>query len=228
MAQTSARILLSGLALVLLGACASERTTPPNVKLSGLPIDHNPIGVEKSREVLEVAIDPAYPQLRIEDVRAMERFVAAYRDRGHGELVMVMPENGTYPDMAVEVVKQLRNIAWSNGVAWEDISGATYDARGMNTPVLMSFDVYEAVAPECLSMAAYNMADISSNNEPTYFGCSVRNNLAAMLADPADLLSQRELDPRDARRISLIMEAYRAGAPSGSAGNGEAVSSSGS
>lgn len=227
MAEIPARTLLSGLALVLLGACASERVTPPNVSFHGTPLDHNPIGVEKTREVLEVAINPAYPQLQIADVRAMERFVAAYRDRGHGPLYMVMPENGTYPDMAVEVVKELRNIAWEKGVAWEQISGATYDAGGMNTPVLMSFDVYEAVAPECLSLATYNMADVSSNNEPSYFGCSVRANMAAMLADPGDLLSQRELDPRDSRRVSLIMEAYRAGAPSGAAGNGEAVSSSG-
>lgn len=227
MVETTARTILSGLALVLLAACASERVTPPNVKLEGLPLDNNKIDVQKSQEVLEIAVDPRYPQLRREDVRAMERFVAAYRDRGHGELLMVMPENGLYPDMAVEVVKELRNIAWSHGVAWEEISGASYDAHGMNTPILMSFDVYEAIAPDCLSLAAYNMADISSNNEQSYFGCSVRSNLAAMLADPGDLLSQRELEARDSRRVSLIMEAYRNGGVTGASGNGEAVSSSG-
>ncbi|MCI4646527.1 MAG: CpaD family pilus assembly protein [Hyphomonadaceae bacterium] len=226
MAQTPARLMFSGLALALLGACASERVTPPNVQMTALPTDRNPIGVQKASEVLEVAIDPAYPQLRLEDIHAMERFVAAYRDRGHGDLVMIMPENGPYQDMAVEVVKELRNIAWQNGVAWEQIQGGTFDARGINAPVLMSFEVYEAVAPDCLSLAAYDMSDISSNNEPSYFGCAVRNNLAAMLADPGDLLSQREIDPRDARRVSLIMEAYRRGGVTSATGNGEAVSAS--
>ena len=227
MAETRAFLPLALAAALLASGCASERLEPTNVRLSGLPIDNNQIGVEQATEVLEIAINPAYPELQIEDLRALERFVAAYRDRGHGPLVMAMPENGPYPDMAVEVVKQARTLAWERGVAWEQIEGGTFDARGSNAPVILAFDVYNAIAPDCLSLAAYDMADISSNNEPSYFGCSVRANLAAMLADPGDLLALRELDPRDARRVSQIMEAYRNGAASGASGNGEAVSASG-
>ena len=51
MAEMSARTLLSGLALTLLAACASERVTPPNVSLQGVPLDNNKIDVQKSREV---------------------------------------------------------------------------------------------------------------------------------------------------------------------------------
>ena len=42
-------------------------------------------------------------------------------------------------------------------------------------------------------------------------GCSVRTNLAAMIADPADLLANRPLDPGDLVRREVILEKFRAG-----------------
>ncbi|MEL6661899.1 MAG: CpaD family pilus assembly lipoprotein [Pseudomonadota bacterium] len=213
-------LLASGVALAVLGGCSNnELALPENVQLEGLPFDNNRIGVERTTEVLEIEINPAYPELRIAERRALERFVAAYRDRGHGELIMAMPENGSYPAAAVEALKNVRNIAWENGVSWEQIAGSAYNANGSNAPILLAFDAYKAVAPECLSLAAYDMSDVSSNNEPAYYGCAVRNNIAMMLADPGDLLSRREISAPDNERISLVMEAYR----SGNWGGGEAV-----
>ncbi|MEL6567518.1 MAG: CpaD family pilus assembly lipoprotein [Pseudomonadota bacterium] len=214
------KFLLAGAALAAVGACSNnDLALPENVQLEGLPFDNNRIGVERVTEVLEIEINPLYPELRLADRRALERFVAAYRDRGHGELVMAMPENGLYPDASIEALKNVRNLAWESGISWEQISGSAYNANGANAPILLAFDAYEAVAPECLSLAAYDMSDISSNNEPAYYGCAVRNNIAMMLADPGDLLSRREISPGENSRVSIVMEAYR----SGNWGGGEAV-----
>ncbi|MEO0815893.1 MAG: CpaD family pilus assembly lipoprotein [Pseudomonadota bacterium] len=214
------KFLLAGAALAAFGACSNnDLALPENVQLEGLPFDNNRIGVERVTEVLEIEINPLYPELRLADRRALERFVAAYRDRGHGELVMAMPENGLYPDASIEALKNVRNLAWESGISWEQISGSAYNANGANAPILLAFDAYEAVAPECLSLAAYDMSDISSNNEPAYYGCAVRNNIAMMLADPGDLLSRREISPGENSRVSIVMEAYR----SGNWGGGEAV-----
>ncbi|MEM1105806.1 MAG: CpaD family pilus assembly lipoprotein [Pseudomonadota bacterium] len=214
------RVVLAAAAGLALGACQqNDLALPENVQLEGLPFDNNRIGVERTTEVIEIEVNPAYSDLRIADRRALERFVAAFRDRGHGALVMAMPENGSYPDAAVETLKNVRTLAWENGVAWEQISGSAYEANGLNAPIVLAFDAYEAVAPECLSLAAYDMSDVSSNNEPAYYGCAVRNNIAMMIADPGDLLSRREIDTPDNSRVSVIMEAYRAG----TWGGGEAV-----
>ena len=207
----SAQMLALALAATLPAACQGAAGPGDPVRLNGTPLDVHEIGVRGVSEVLELHTDPAYPTLKRADIRRLERFVAAYRDRGHGPLQMVMPENGANPQLAVEAVKVARELAWENGVAWEAISGSVYDARGRNAPIVMTFDVYEAVAPDCQSVAAYDLGNISSNNELGNFGCSVRYNLAAMIADPGDLLASRELDPRDSRRVSVIMEAYRQG-----------------
>lgn len=206
------KIALGALGVSVAGcANVSDRlSTPVNpAQTVVLPTEQNQIDVRRATEVLEVGINPAASELSGEDRRAVERFVATYRDRGHGKLAMAMPENGPYQQQSVEILKQIRSVAWENGVAWEQIEGSSFNARGANAPILLAFDVYEAVAPECLSLAAYDMSDVSSNNELGYYGCSVRANIAAMLSDPGDLLSRRELGAPDSRRVSLVMEAYR-------------------
>lgn len=223
-------LLTASLASVLVAvACESGPlgATPDNVRLEGTPLDRHPIGVEPATEVLEIDLDANFPTLRQEDRRRIESFVDAFRDRGFGELRMVLPENSATPDLAVEAVKEAREIAWARGIAWESIDGAAYDARGTNAPMILAFDVYQAVAPDCQSLAAYDLSDISSNNELGYFGCSVRFNIAQMLADPSDLLGERPLDRRDNGRVSIIMEAYRQGADTAAATGDEEVTVSG-
>ena len=215
-------------ALVVTGCSSSLKTDiPSNVLTEGTPLDRHVIDVEPSTEVLEVNLDGSFPTLRIADRARIENFIDNYRDRGHGELRMVMPENSATPALAVEAVKEAREIAWTRGLAWEAIDGAAYDAQGTNAPVILAFDVYEAVAPECKSLAAYDLSDISSNNELENFGCSVRYNIAHMIADPGDLLGNRELGRRDNDRVSIIMEAYRQGTATAAAGGEEEVTLSG-
>lgn len=213
--SAASKIAVLAATLGLVAGCANDLERPmdvPPIALQKTPLDFNQIGVQASTEVLEIALEPGAHSLNQADIDAIERFVAAYRDRGHGHLVMAMPENGANENLSRSALSKARTLAWTKGVAYERIDDKAYDAGGANAPFLLAFDVYEAVAPECLSLAAYDLSDISSNNEPEYFGCSVRANIAAMLSDPGDLLGNREMtDRRDPRRVSLIMEAYRNG-----------------
>ena len=43
------------------------------------------------------------------------------------------------------------------------------------------------------------------------YGCATQNNLAVMLADPADLKQPRKMDPADAARRDTVLEKYREG-----------------
>ena len=81
----------------------------------------------------------------------------------------------------------------------------------------MAFQVYDAIKPDCKSMAEYDVADIRSNNEMPSLGCSVRTNQAAMIADAADLLGQRELAEGDKLRRKVILDKFRMGESTASA-----------
>jgi pilus assembly protein CpaD len=71
------------------------------------------------------------------------------------------------------------------------------------------------VAPDCASKATLDFGDVSSNNNLPTLGCSVRTNLAAMIADPADLLGNRALGQSDLERREVILAKFRLGEVTG-------------
>jgi pilus assembly protein CpaD len=125
---------------------------------------------------------------------------------------MSLPESSANPQLAVAAVAEARAIAYENGVQYEEIEG-THHGEGslVSEPMILAFQSFEAIAPDCPSLATIDFADISSNNERSTLGCAVRSNLAAMIADPADLLGTRPLDKADPLRQSVILEKFRQG-----------------
>lgn len=205
--------LVAGIGFLALVGCASHAPTAvPDSYLQGTPLDRNAINVAKRTEFLEINISPEASQLSLSDKARISNFVGAYRNAGHGPLIMSLPESTANPQLAVAAVVEARAIAWENGVSYEEISGTSHGAGSdVSVPLILAYQGYEAIAPDCPSLAAFDMADISSNNEMPTLGCSVRSNLAAMIADPADLLGQRPLDEGDGVRRSIILSKFREG-----------------
>ena len=206
-------VLAAGLGLSALAACSSYApSNVPDTYLERTALDRNAIGVEKRTEFLEVAIHPEASQLSNADKASIKAFVAAYRDHGHGPLVMSLPESSANPQLAVEAVAEARAIAYENGVQYDEISGTSHGAGSdISEPLILAFQSYDAIAPDCPSLASVDFGDIRSNNELPTLGCAVRTNLAAMVADPADLLGTRPLDKADPIRRSVILEKFRQG-----------------
>lgn len=213
--RTRTTILLAcGLASALaLGGCASGKGgAVPESYLTGTTLDRNPIRVSEKTEYLEVQINPLDPHLRLAEKAKIRDFVADYKRRGHGPLMMSMPENQENQELTIKAVAEAREIAWSHGVEYEEISGSAYDARGEATaPLVLAFRAYDAIAPDCPQKSAFDFADATSNNDMPSLGCSVRTNMAAMIADPSDLLGERALEEGDLERRSNQLELYRQG-----------------
>jgi len=206
-------LLAAGLGLAALAACVSSApSNVPQSYLEGTALDRNAIKVEKKTEFLELGIHPQASELSLADKTRIANFVAAYRDHGHGPLIMSLPESSANPQLAVAAVAEARAIAYENGVQYEEISGTSHGADSLvSEPLILAFQSYTAIAPDCPSMASQDIVDISSNNEKPTLGCAVRSNLAAMIADPADLLGTRPLDRADPIRRSVILEKFRQG-----------------
>lgn len=215
----SLKTALLGTAIALGGltACQSggDRTIPLSY-LEATPLDRHTIGVTSETEYLELNLNPGDTQLRKTDKQRLHNFIAGYVDHGHGPLIMSMPEGTPNPQFAVQAVAEAREIAWGYGVEYEEIAGGAYDARGaFDAPLVLAYKSFDAVAPECTPLSRIDFADVSSNNETENFGCSIRANMAAMVADPADLLGERALDPGDVERRTGMLERYRSGEPTG-------------
>ena len=206
-------VLAAGLGLTAMAACSSYApSNVPDAYLERTALDRNPIGVEKHTEFLEIAIPAETSELSNADKASIRDFVSAYRDHGHGPLIMSLPASSANPQMAVAAIAEARAIAYENGVQYDEIAGTNHGAGSdVAEPMILAFQRYEAIAPDCPSLAEVDFADIRSNNELPTLGCAVRSNLAAMIADPADLLGTRPLDKADPIRRSVILEKFRQG-----------------
>lgn len=216
-------LLALGAGLITLGACASSAPTSiTSDYLTGTALDRHEIGVSKRTEFLEIAIDPQAGELSSEDRQKIRGFVGMYAQRGHGPLVLSLPQATANPQLAVTAVAEARAIAWESGIEYDEIAGTAHGAgAAYSQPMILAFQIYDAVAPECAQKSAYDFSDVSSNNNLPTLGCSVRTNLAAMIADPADLLGSRALDPSDLQRREVILEKFRQGEVTGAARSDE-------
>ncbi|WP_291077891.1 CpaD family pilus assembly protein [Hyphomonas sp.] len=214
---TSSLALAAAVGVLTITACSSAAPTAvPQAYLQGTPLDRNPIGVAKRTEFLEIDIHPAASQLSLSDKARIRNFVADYRSVGHGPLIMSLPMSSANPQLAVQATAEAREIAWENGVAYEEIAGGTHgEESDVSEPLILAFQSYEAIAPDCPSLASLDMGDMSSNNELPTLGCAVRTNLAAMISDPGDLLGQRSLDQGDPVRRATILDKFRKGEVTG-------------
>ncbi len=205
--------------LMTLGACASHAPTAISPDyLEGSALSRNEVGVSKRTEFLEIAISPDASELSSADRARISRFVGVYAQKGHGPLVLSLPEASANPQLAVTALAEARAIAWEKGVQFDELSGAAHGAGStVSQPLILAFQVYDAVPPECASKATQDFGDVASNNNLPTLGCSVRTNLAAMIADPADLLGNRPLEPGDAARRDIILDKFRKGEVTGAA-----------
>ena len=226
-AKTIVLTALAGGILVLSG-WQSKSGPPVKVPLSdyqGTVLDRYQIGVKENREYLAVKRDPRDTQLRVNEVMKVRAFLDTYADVGHGPLVISMPKHAEAPQLAVGAVSEIREFAWEAGISYDEMLGAAYDASGRaSTPIVMAFKSYEAIAPDCPKWSEIDFSNTTTNSEALSFGCTVRANMAAMIAEPADLFGERALDPARADRKTYQLDLWLRGEPTPSQrGEGEST-----
>jgi len=211
-------------AATLASGCTSTAGDVPLTSLERTPLDRNPVGVRAATEVLEIDIAPGDNMLSLSEKAELQAFVIDYRRVGSGPLMMSLPSGSANAQSAVRGLAEVRQIAYETGVDFTDIAGTSYDAAGRDAaPIIIAYRAFEAVAPDCPSVSEIDLSDIDSNAETAAFGCAVRTNLAAMIAEPEDLLGAREMGDVDVQRRQVQVDMWREGTPTQTTrGSGEA------
>ena len=102
--------------------------------------------------------------------------------------------------------------AAATGISRDKILVSTHDAANGDTRVNVSYVAYVAHSQACGDWSE-NEAYTLDNQTPRNFGCSVQQNIAAMVADPRDLMEPRRIDPADANRAGTVISNYEQGKP---------------
>ncbi len=204
--------LLSAGVILVAGCQSGPSGHVPASYYSGTALDRNTVSTRSTTEYLEVNLNPADSQLRLEEIARIKGFLAAYNARGHGLLSLSVPQDSANPQLTISALAETRDLAWNAGIEYDQIAGSAYSAEGRaNAPIILAFTIYKAIAPDCPSLAQVDVANARSNSDMPTLGCAVRTNMAAMIADPRDFLGERELEGGDTVRRNNQLEAYRNG-----------------
>ena len=151
-------------------------------------------------------------------IAAIESFAAAWRQRGQGALTISTPSGSPNAGAATVALSDVRDLLNENGVGATDLAYTPYRASGgdASAPLILSFKHYVARPTACGNWTQDAGFDPSNGLMPNH-GCATQNNLAAMVANPADLLGPRPMDPADPGRRNTVLEKYRAGEPTATA-----------
>lgn len=169
--------------------------------------------MQSQPETLQIASHPDGASPR--QVEAVSAFARQWVDQGGGEIVIQSPAKPGDPAAAYRTAGDAREILVSRGVPPTKVRMAAYDAPGGAEVITMSYPRYKARGPDC----GKSWGDLSATTENLPFGnlgCAVTANIAAQVANPADFLSPRDIDPPDAARRQTVLDAYRKGQPTSS------------
>lgn len=214
--------VVSGIALMS-AACSSVFN---NEEHSLTVAEAHPISVDSQVVTLTIGADATTSDISNVDKARLRAFADAYLTNGHGPLTITAPSGAGDAD-GHEAAADIRQALNDAGVPWERLSGATYRTGGdAGDQLIVSYTHYVATPSECGIWTGITKTNYRNLKSPN-FGCATQNNIAAMLADPHDLIAPAAIAPRDATASARALDAYRTGSSTSSEGEDIVTGASG-
>ncbi|MBS0296582.1 MAG: CpaD family pilus assembly protein [Proteobacteria bacterium] len=172
------------------------------------PTERYTLKAEKALE--QVAFAPHAEGLSDGQRAALGRFYQNWSEAQGGDISISAPADGGEPAnrVAWAAKAQLQQLGVAPGAVHVD----AYRADKAGAPVLIAYDTYKAVVPEC-NRSWTNLAATRKNDGQQNFGCALTANLAAQIANPRDIKAPQAMTPADAGRRAEVLEKYRKGEP---------------
>jgi pilus assembly protein CpaD len=204
-------VLLASVSLAALGGCSHGAKEIAYANREHLQIQAAEITAE-----LKIDSYTSGEKLGPMEREAVKNFAEAYMQEGHGSVIISRPGGGSDDGAAMRAAADVRAVMLAEGVDASRIAEGPYDASGARVaPLVVSYRTYDAVVPHCPDLSQVDFAATGSNAALPSFGCAVQTNLAAMIADPSDLVGVQKMDPADIGRRGVVLSKYRQGTATG-------------
>jgi pilus assembly protein CpaD len=224
--RSAARLVATvALAAVALAGCRTVEETGAHVAGWTLidPNQRHPILVSQQPATLSIRVGSAAQGLSAAQVEQVSDFLARYRatDSGNSKLVIAVPSGSANEGAAMRAVSHMRQMIREYGFSESTVAMQAYSAgRDATAPIRLAYLRYVAQGPECGHWPTNLASDPRALPYPN-FGCAQQHNLAAQIANPADLLGPRTMAPADADRRATVMDRYRQGKTTASDKSGD-------
>ena len=177
---------------------------------------NNPVHSERH----PISVRTGTVELKIEVLRHMARlgrgqrmkvssFAEKYKSIGAGPLSISVPRGAINEMAASNVVDDVSQMMLALGIPAGAVNITDYPADpGMrNPPLILKYQRYYASPSACGNWPGNLAADFENKPYPN-FACANQNNLAAMVANPRDLIAPRTMTPVDSRRRMVVYDKY--------------------
>ncbi|MDP1617150.1 CpaD family pilus assembly protein [Phenylobacterium sp.] len=193
-----------------LAACASAPPRDGAVANPATPLDQYRVQVTPRPEEVLLAIHAQ--GLSGPQADALLGLLAGWRAADGGAIRIQAPASGVDSAAAYRMGESVRAFLISHGAPPAAVQVIGYDAGGhLRPPMIVGYLRYEAQIPDC-GESWDNLSSNWNNRVSANFGCAVTANLAAQIANPADLAGPRAMDAPDAARRADVLAKYREGA----------------
>ena len=194
-------------AVLLAGSCAEPSPFVVNPAVYADGAANHPITVAPGFRSLKVGFTGSVGGLSEGDGEQLIHFVSAYLASGNGALSISAPSG---PESS-EAIRYIGERIIAMGVPRSHLLVGTHDATGDYGQVEIGYVTYTAHTNPCGNWSQ-DADDTGANLPLPDFGCSVEQNIAAMVADPKDLVAPRDMGPGDAVRRATLTKQYETGA----------------
>ena len=199
--------LVCAAALTGLGACATK--VPDRISEARTPTEHFQAKVSAADQEIRLAVHAQ--GLSSNQAEALAAFAADWREAEGGTVTLSAPAAGGQSRAAFRSIESARSLLIDQGVAADHIVVVNYDAKGdPAAPLRIAYLRYRAQVPAC-GQTWTNIAHSADNDVQPNFGCAVTANMAAQIANPADLAHPRAMAPIDTQRRETMLDRYRKG-----------------
>jgi pilus assembly protein CpaD len=210
--QTSRPLLLCASLLALgLAAC---KTTDKHIITGAVPDDYrltHPIALEESIETMDVPVGLHTAHLTAPMKGNVRGFADKFRASGSTVIAIVTPSGSANQNVATYIGYEIQDVLLAAGVSAKQVDFRVYRASGEQTaPIRIAFSRVAGRTASCDPWPD-QMASTGENRHYYNYGCASQQNLAAMVANPLDLLYPRGMTPADAARRAAVLDKYRKG-----------------
>ena len=206
----AALVLAAGLAGC--GSVGGPKTPPlPYTGSQLTPTEQFGVEIRPTADRIQLAPKPG--ALSPAQVSALRALAARWRSSDRGVITVETPAGAQNAAVAAQAANAAVQVLLDNGVPGSAVTQTAYNATGAQlATVAVGFQALEAVLPDCAQYQS-DFTKSAANKPYRSFGCAVTSNIAAMVANPRDLLEPRAEDPSDGARRAVVLGKYRAGQP---------------
>jgi pilus assembly protein CpaD len=209
------RAAVGGAALALIAALSGGCSTTGTSDADPAEFDYrmrHPIMISEEPEVLDIPVGMNGPALSPQIETAVRNYVAGYQVDGTGAVTIQVPTASANQVAATSTGQAVHYALVRAGVPHGQIVVAPYyfGNHARTASLRLSYLRVKAVTPKC-GLWPEQSPNTYRNANYHNFGCAYQQNLAAMVANPADLLAPQPMSPSNGARRAKVITDYSSG-----------------